>query len=434
MLAIPAAKRTEKQRNDLADYFRTTTPLLENTREELKAARKALADLAIPTTLVMQEREGFERPSTYLRERGSFTAKGALTYAGVPASLHAWPESAPINRLGLAQWLVDPANPLVARVAVNRLWEQIFGRGLVETSEDFGTQGAPPSHPELLDWLATEFVDRKWSQKALLRLIVTSSTYAQDAHVSAALLERDPYNRLLARGPRFRLEAETIRDLTLSASGLLNPALHGPSVFPPQPDGIWNIPYNTDKWTTSTGPDRYRRSLYTFLRRTSPYPTQMTFDATSREYCTVRRVRTNTPLQALALLNDEAFFEAAQALARRLLTDRAAGSTPESRAAFGFRLVTARQPDAAELARLVKLFTTELAHYRAHPADAQRRHDDQGSQRTPTTPTSSSGPGSAPEPQLGHARRCSRLDVAEQAAWTIVANVLFNLDETVTKE
>jgi hypothetical protein len=372
---------------------------------------------------------------TYLRERGSFTAKGALTYAGVPASLHAWPESAPINRLGLAQWLVDPSNPLVARVAANRLWEQIFGRGLVETSEDFGTQGAAPSHPELLDWLATEFVDHKWSQKSLLRLIVTSSTYAQDAHVTAALLERDPYNRLLARGPRFRLEAETIRDLTLSASGLLTPALHGPSVFPPQPEGIWNIPYNTDKWTTSTGPDRYRRSLYTFLRRTSPYPTQMTFDATSREYCTVRRVRTNTPLQALALLNDDAFFEAAQALARRLLTDRAAGTTPESRAAFGFRLVTARQPDANERARLLKLYSNELAHYRAHPDDARAvttlKESDDTSSGTSSSASSGPSPSSSPTPD---ARTDARTDVAEQAAWTIVANVLFNLDETVTKE
>jgi hypothetical protein len=432
VLSIPAAKRTEKQRNDLADNFRATTPLLENTRQALKAARKSLADLAIPTTLVMQEREGFERPSTFLRERGSFTAQGARTYAGVPASLHAWPESAPVNRLGLAQWLVDPANPLVARVAVNRLWEQLFGRGLVETSEDFGTQGAPPSHPELLDWLATELVDRQWSQKALLRLIVTSSTYAQDAHVSAALLERDPYNRLLARGPRFRLEAETIRDLTLSASGLLNPSLHGPSVFPPQPDGIWNIPYNTDKWTTSTGPDRYRRSLYTFLRRTSPYPTQMTFDATSREYCTVRRVRTNTPLQALALLNDEAFFETAQALARRLLTDRAAGSTPESRAAFGFRLVTARQPDAAELSRLVTLYTTELAHYRANPADARAVTTIKEADDTSSGASAGAGPGSGPN--VAQTFTAADADVAEQAAWTIVANVLFNLDETVTKE
>ena len=336
----------------------------------------------------MQEREGFERPSTHLRERGSFTAKGALTYAGVPASLHAWPESAPINRLGLAQWLVDPANPLVARVAVNRLWEQIFGRGLVETSEDFGTQGAPPSHPELLDWLATEFVDRKWSQKALLRLIVTSSTYAQDAHVSAALLERDPYNRLLARGPRFSLEAETIRDLTLSASGLLNPSLHGPSVFPPQPDGIWNIPYNTDKWTTSTGPDRYRRSLYTFLRRTSPYPTQMTFDATSREYCTVRRVRTNTPLQALALLNDEAFFEAAQG--PRPSAAHRPRRRLDARIARRLRLPSRH---GAPARRRRALAPRDALHHRAHALPrasrrCPRRHDDQAAKNGTTGDTS----------------------------------------------
>ena len=205
----------------------------------------------------------------------------------------------PVNRLGLARWLVDENNPLVARVAVNRLWEQIFGRGLVETSEDFGTQGAPPSHPELLDWLATEFIAKGWSQKALIRTIVLSATYRQSSAVTPELAERDPYNRLFARGPRVRMEAEMVRDVALAASGLLSAKMFGPSVFPLQPDGIWNMPYSSDKWTTSTGEDRYRRSLYTFWRRTSPYPSFMTFDATSRELCTVRRVRTNTPLQAL---------------------------------------------------------------------------------------------------------------------------------------
>ena len=205
----------------------------------------------------------------------------------------------PVNRLGLARWLVDDNNPLVARVAVNRFWEQLFGRGLVETSEDFGAQGALPTHPELLDWLATEFVAGKWSQKAILRTIVRSATYRQSSAVSAALEERDPYNRLLARGPRVRMEAEMVRDTALAASGLLSPKMYGPSVYPLQPPGIWNMPYNSDKWTTSEGEDRYRRSLYTFWRRTSPYPSFMTFDATSREFCQVRRVRTNTPLQAL---------------------------------------------------------------------------------------------------------------------------------------
>ena len=189
-----------------------------------------------------------------------------------------------------------PNNPLVARVVVNRLWEQLFGRGLVETSEDFGSQGAPPTHPELLDWLATELLAKGWSQKTLIKTIVMSATYRQSSAVPAALAERDPYNRLFARGPRVRLEAEMIRDATLAASGLLSDKMLGPSVFPVQPDGIWNMPYNSDKWTASSGEDRYRRSLYTFWRRTSPYPSFMTFDATSREFCTVRRVRTNTPL------------------------------------------------------------------------------------------------------------------------------------------
>ena len=239
----------------------------------------------------------------------------------------------PVNRLGLARWLVDERNPLVARVAVNRIWQQVFGRGIVETSEDFGSQGAAPSHPELLDWLATEFIAKGWSQKALLRLIVTSSTYRQSSVVTPQLAERDPDNRLLARGPRFRMEAEMVRDVTLAASGLLSAKMHGPSVFPLQPPGVWNMPYSSDKWTTSEGEDRYRRSLYTFWRRTSPYPAFMTFDTTSREFCTVRRVRTNTPLQALTLLNDPASFEAARALAARMIAAGAAAPARVRRSA-----------------------------------------------------------------------------------------------------
>ncbi len=231
----------------------------------------------------------------------------------------------PANRLGLARWLIDDNNPLVARVAVNRLWEQLFGRGIVETSEDFGTQGTPPSNPALLDWLATELMTNGWRQKAIIRSIVTSATYRQSSSVTPQLLERDPYNRLLARGPRFSLDAEGIRDVPLAVSGLLSTKMDGPSVFPSQPAGIWNMPYSSDKWTTSEGEDRYRRSIYTFWRRTSPYPSFMTFDATSREFCTARRVRTNTPLQALTLLNDPASFEAARALAARIIGEPGAG-------------------------------------------------------------------------------------------------------------
>jgi hypothetical protein len=275
-------------------------------------------------------------------------------------------------------------------VAVNRLWEQIFGRGLVETSEDFGSQGSPPTHQELLDWLATEFVAKKWSQKALLRTIVLSAAYRQSSAVPTALAERDPYNRLFARGPRVRLEAEMIRDVTLAVSGLLSEKISGPSVFPLQPDGIWNMPYNSDKWTVSQGEDRFRRSLYTFWRRTSPYPSFMTFDATSREFCTVRRVRTNTPLQALTLLNDPASFEAARALAGRMV---AGGTTPAARASTGVKLVLTRPSQPQEVERLVALYEQELAQYRKRGES---------------------------EPEL--------------AAWTMVANVLLNLDEAITKE
>lgn len=401
VLDVPVGERSTAQTEELGTAFRAGSLLLKPTRDALSAARKALTALDIPSTLVMRERPGFERPSFEVRVRGSFAAKADRVYARTPAALHPMREDQPANRLGLARWLVDENNPLVARVAVNRLWEQMFGRGLVETSEDFGTQGAPPSHPELLDWLATEFVAKGWSQKALIREIVLSATYRQSSVVQPQLAERDPYNRLLARGPRVRMEAEMIRDVALAASGLLSPRMFGPSVFPLQPDGIWNQPYSSDKWATSPGEDRYRRSLYTFWRRTSPYPSFMTFDATSREFCTVRRVRTNTPLQALTLLNDPASFDAARALAKRM-TSVAGG--PRARAAVGLKLVLSRDAASAELDRLVAMYEQELTHYRTR-ADA-----------------AALVAGGVDE------------DPADLSAWTIVANVLLNLDEAVTKE
>jgi mono/diheme cytochrome c family protein len=407
VLEIPARERTDKQRADLSALFRSLTPLLKKERERLAELRESLKKLGIVTALVMKERPSFERPSTYVRERGNFLSPGEKVYAGVPAALHPMPETQPFNRLGLARWLVDENNPLVARVVVNRFWEQIFGRGIVETTEDFGSQGAPPSHPELLDWLATEFMRQKWSMKAIIRLIVTSATYRQSSHARAALLERDPYNRLLARGPRFRMEAEMIRDVALAASGLLSRKIGGPSVFPWQPEGIWRNPYSDDKWETSRGEDRYRRGIYTFWRRTSPYPSFMSFDATSREYCTVRRMRTNTPLQALTTLNDEAFFEAARALARRIVAE--APGEVASRASYGFRLCVARTPKEPELSRLVALYQQQLDYYRKNLKEAERVIKESSAEATKASP-------------------------AELAAWTIVANVLLNLDETLTKE
>ena len=282
---------------------------------------KSFEQLGIPTAMVMQERPGFVRPAAYIRERGSFASKGEMVYADVPSALGRLPRDSMPNRLGLAEWLVSDDNPLTARVAVNHFWETIFGHGIVETAEDFGTQGDPPSHPELLDWLATEFMRDGWDMKKIQRLMVTSATYRQSSSVSQQMLARDPYNKLYAHGPRFRVEAEMVHDIALSESGLLSSKMYGPSVFPYQPEGIWDVPYSKDKWVESSGEDRYRRAIYTFMRRSAPYPSLVTYDAPSREFCTVRRVRTNTPLQALTELNDPYFFDAARALAKRLISE-----------------------------------------------------------------------------------------------------------------
>ena len=417
LVEVPAAQklvmvkatteRTAKEREELAEIFRKVTPLLKSQRDRAKQIGESLDALGIVRAMIMREKSGWDRPSTWLRDRGNFASRAEKVFAGTPASLHAMPESAPSNRLGLARWLVDERNPLVARVAVNRAWEQFFGRGLVETSEDFGSQSAPPSHPELLDWLGVELVKQGWKMKSLHRLIVTSATYQQDSVVTPSLQERDPANRLLARGPRFRVEAEMIRDLALTATGLLSRKVGGPSVMPPQPEGIWRNPYSRERWVTASGDERYRRGLYTFLRRTSPYPSMMTFDATSREFCTVRRVRTNTPLQSLTLLNDEMMIEMARALAKRMFLEvEGGGGAVRDRLAHGFRLCLTRRPTAAELDRLMTLYEQQLANYQRDPVAAGRL--------------------------LAGANR--ELPAAELAALTLVSNVLLNLDEMVTKQ
>jgi hypothetical protein len=409
------ASRTAEQKKKLVEYYRSITPSLEADRRRARALKKERTDLAVPTAMVMREKPGFERPKAPLRIRGSYMSPGETVYAGVPASLHQTPDEAPTNRLGLALWLASDENPLTPRVTVNRAWEAIFGRGLVETSEDFGTQGERPTHPELLDWLATEFLREGTHFKALHRLMVTSATYRQSARTPPALVEKDPYNRLLARGPRFRLEAEMVRDLALSASGLLSEKVGGSSVFPDQPDGIWDNPYSDDKWVTSQGEDRYRRSLYTFVRRTAPYPMLTTFDAPSREFCTVRRVRTNTPLQSLTTLNDPSFFTAARALAGRVL--REAGPSREERADYAFRLCVTRRPGAEERARLLTFHAQQRERLERDPEAARA-----------IVGEPAPGTGSPAGDGVGPA------DLAERAAWTLVANVVLNLDETLTKE
>lgn len=421
ILDIAAAQRTGKQQDEVAALYRSISPLLQPTRDQIAKLEKSVKDLGIPTALIMGENNSYERPSTYIRIRGSFMSPGDKVYAGVPFVLGPLPPDTMPNRLGLAEWLVSDDNPLTARVTVNHFWEQIFGRGIVETSEDFGTQGDPPTHPELLDWLATEFMGQKWSMKKIIRTMVTSATYRQSSRITPELEERDPYNKLLARGPRFRVEAEMVRDIALASSGLLRPKIGGPSVYPYQPEGVWDRPYSDAKWIESKGEDRYRRGIYTEIRRTSPYPSLVTFDAPSREFCTVRRVRTNTPLQALTTLNDPAFVEAAQALAVRMMRD--AGPDPAARATYGFRLVAARRPAPNELERLLGFYKAELGKYQQDPKAAAEviknapAETPGNSEKGPATTTSTAA-----------------LDPAQQAAWTMVANVLLNLDETITKE
>ncbi|MCB9913927.1 MAG: PSD1 domain-containing protein [Planctomycetes bacterium] len=392
----------DAERETLRAWFRGQAAALAPARERLAALRALPGP---PTTLVMEELPAPR--ATHVLERGSFLAPGEEVACGVPAVMGPLPDDAPANRLGFARWLVSGAHPLTARVEVNRLWAQLFGRGLVTTEQDFGTQGATPTHPALLDWLAVEFVERGWSTKALLRELVTSATYRQDSRVSADALARDPANVWLARGARYRVDAEVVRDTALALSGLLDRTVGGPSVFPPQVPGIWRQTYSDDRWSNSDGGDRFRRGLYTFWRRTAPYPTFVAFDAPSREVVCTRRSRSNTPLQALALLNDPAYVELAVGLAARALREGPQGD--RARLAWAFRLCTARAADAAELDVLAALLDGERAHFAADPDAAAALV------RVPF------------ELDRGGA------DDAELAAWTLTANVLLNLAETVTR-
>jgi hypothetical protein len=409
LLAVPAAERTGAQRSELTrHYLENVAVELEPLRQQLASVKKDLAGVKPSAVPIQRELAEGQRRKTQIQYRGNFLDRGPEVPPGVPAAFQSLPPGAPLNRLSLARWLVDEKNPLAARVTVNRYWEKVFGIGLVATSEEFGAQGEPPSHPELLDWLAVEVVERGWDLKRLLRLLVTSATYRQSSRVTPELLERDPDNRLLARGPRFRLPAETIRDQALFASGLLSRKLYGPPVKPPQPSSGLSAAFGSAiDWQTSSGEDKYRRGLYVTWRRSNPYPSMTTFDATSREVCTIRRARTNTPLQALVTLNDPVYIEAAQALARRMAAE--GGASPTDRARHGFRLCLARQPSGSELARLVKL----------HDAAAERFTKDlEQAKKLVSDPI-----GPLPELQSKDA------GAADLAAWTVVANVLLNLDE-----
>jgi uncharacterized protein DUF1553 len=309
----------------------------------------------------MSEEQPYESRATREFERGNFLTKiGSDLKPDVPAIFPKLPDGEPRNRLTFARWFFSPGQPLTARVVVNRYWEQLFGTGIVETLENFGSVGEEPSHPELLDWLALHFQnDLHWDMKALLRELVTSATYRQSSRAPGKLQERDPRNRLLARGPEQRLTAEMVRDQALVASGLLNRKMGGPPVMPPQPRGVWNSVYNREKWKDAAGPDRYRRAVYTFVKRTSGYPSFLIFDASDRATSLARRIPTNTPLQALVTLNDPVYDEAAEALANRALREvpNVAGrSLLDARIIFEARLVLSRDPTARELTVLRGLF------------------------------------------------------------------------------
>ncbi|MBM3840824.1 MAG: DUF1553 domain-containing protein [Verrucomicrobia bacterium] len=412
LLLADTARRTLAQNLELQRYYREQSVPeardLVKVLNERRGERQKFQE-SIPVAMVMQE---MEKPrATHLLIRGEYNRPGEVVATGVPEAILRWDDKLPKNRLGLAKWLLHAEHPLTSRVVVNQFWQQHFGAGLVKTSEDFGAQGERPSHPELLDWLATEFVRSGWDMKHMHRLIVTSAAYRQDAATSPAHQQKDPGNRWLAHFPRQRLEAEAIRDLAMSVSGLLHPQIGGPSVFPFQPPGLWEqVAFEgTRTWeqNLSKGTNNYRRGLYVYWRRSIPYASFVTFDAPSRETCTVRRPRTNTPLQALAVMNDPVYVEAARSFGLRIMQQ--GGASVADRVRYAFRVCLGRSPTAAELDRITKAFDAELDHFLKHRADAnQLVHV-----------------GATPPP--------ANVDVIELAAWTLIGQVLLNLDETITK-
>ncbi len=394
-------RRHEAHQNIVDSFLKETNPGFRQRQAGLAAF--ARQEPKVPSTLVMQE---LPKPrEAFVQIGGDFLRKGVAVSPGVPAVLPPLETSGPPNRLDLARWLVDRRNPLTARVAVNRVWQHYFGKGLVATDNDFGTQGSPPTHPELLDWLASEFMERGWSQKKLHRLIVTSATYRQDSRHRPDLAAVDPENRWLGLQQRLRLEAEVIRDEALTASGLLNPKIGGPSVFPPQPEGASKLGQIQREWVASQGPDRYRRGMYTYFWRSSPHPGLMVFDAPDSTTSCTRRNRSNTPLQALTLLNDKGYYEFAQGLALRILREPA--TSESERLALAFRLCLARSPQPEEASRVNTLLSQQMESFRRSPADAL---------------------------QVTGADIPAGIDVAQWAAWTAAARALLNLDEFVTRE
>ncbi len=410
-LAREMDQRTPEQKSSIIEFYRQVSPQLQPLVAEIAKLNKALKDEKIPRTAIMRDLPPDKQREDHILVKGNFLSKGAVVQPAVLAAFNPLPKDAKPNRLGLAEWIVDKNNPLTARVAVNRFWSQLFGIGIVETQEDFGTQGQPPSNQQLLDWLAVEFMNpscaenHPWDMKRMIKLMVMSATYRQSSRTTPELLAKDPRDRMLSHMPRRRLEAELVRDEALSLSGLISLKIHGPSVYPPQPDGLWQAAFNGQRtYPTSTGPDKYRRGVYVFWRRTVPYPSMSTFDAPSREVCTLRRIQTSTPLQAFVTLNDPVYVECSQALARRIMKE--GGQSAEDRARFGLRVCLCRPPEAEQVSRIVELYDRELEHYRNDPDAAEKLIG-----------------GTVP----------AGVDVPDAAAWTVCSNVLLNLDGVLSK-
>jgi hypothetical protein len=412
ILGKPRPQRSAAEQSVALDYFRPISKTLAGAQSQLEAKQKELANIKAVGVPVMREVAADKHRTTHFLNKGNFLDPGAEVQPALLKSFNAPPATKEPTRLTVVDWLMSRDNPLTARVAVNRFWSQLFGRGLVETEEDFGTQGALPTHPQLLDWLAVDFMDRKWDMKAMLKEIVMSATYRQGNKPSPEAVQKDARNDFLSHYPRRRLDAEQVRDQALALSGLLAPKIGGPSVYPPQPDGLWRAAFNGQRtWETSKGDDRYRRGLYTFWRRTVPYPSMATFDAPSRENMTARRVPTNTPLQAFVTLNDPAFVEMAQALGARLV--REGGSTTADRVRYGLELCLARPATVEQVKALDQLYQQEFENYKAKPDAAKKLS---------TSIT-------LPEEKAF----AKNLSPADAAAWTAVANVLLNLDGVLTK-
>jgi hypothetical protein len=401
-------KRTRKEQKQISDYYLKANPQAEKLKKQMADMKRQINRFTPPTTLIMVE---MDKPrKTNIMIRGDYLDLGAAVTTGTPATLQELNPKLPKNRLGLAKWLVDPANPLVGRVTVNRMWAQIMGQGIVATQEDFGTQCDPPTHPKLLDWLATEFIEKGWSLQHIQKLIVMSATYRQSSKLTASLLDKDPRNLFYARGPRIRMSAEMIRDNALTISGLLSDKMGGPPVFPPQPDGLWRqTGRNEPKYVVATNEDRYRRGVYIIWRRAAPYASFVNFDGPDRASCVPARGRTNTPLQALTLLNDEAYVEMALALADRVLRERPK-SDIDQQIAYAFGLTLARKPGKEETDHLKRLYEQQLARFKADPKAAATLIDN-----------------------VKNYKPSKQANRAQLAAWFYLANVLLNLDETITK-